>query len=237
MIILMFIPCYQFLTVDGMTKAVSLSTLMNNFWDMARERLFGADTQQQEQIVEFAKYMLALIPSFIALFAIGVAASVYSAVSAFAYFGGSKTTRARALFITLVPNRVMLCIYQALLLPIFFFPMLLPPIYDGVLLIPVQLVCTPFDMMFVALVLYALTVAVSVLTARYETIEEMNVFYKPRPLKTMSDAEQEVENIEDDEELDEYEKMNKRAREEQTERILRLLSKTDDNDNKDEEDK
>ncbi len=236
MIILMFIPCYRFITADtGMNAAISLSELMGNSWDTVRGHLFGGTAEQSEATVDFSKYVLTLIIAFVVLFTIGVASVVYSAASALAYFNGGKSSRAHALFITLVPNRVALCVYHALLLPVFFFPMILPVIYGGILTYQVELVCDPFDMLFIALALYLLTVFFVFFTSRYETLEQMNVFYRPRPLKTHRASISEEEDAEDEEELDEYQKMDKRAREEQTERILRLLNKS--NDTEEEEDK
>jgi hypothetical protein len=223
----MFIPCYRYITADGINGAVSLSHLVNNYFDIARDFLFGADADKiDERTIAFCKYILGFIIATVSLFALGVISVIYTTVSAISYCGGKRNTTARALFITLVPNRFVLCIYNALLLPIFFFPMSLPKIFDGMLAEHIEIMCEPFDMMFIALGLYLLNIIFIFLTARMEMLEDMDVFYKQKKVKGFAE---EYEDDEEEEELtDEYEKMDKRAKDEQTERILRLLNKNKD---------
>ena len=132
MIILMFVPCYRFVPANTHTNAsISLAELMGNAWNIVRSHLFSGDAKQNEATVDFSKYVLTLIIVLVSLFILGVVSVVYAAFRGFSCLLGRKDHRARALFITLIPNRIALLVYHALLLPIFLFPTILPAIYGG----------------------------------------------------------------------------------------------------------
>ncbi len=230
MIILMNIPCYYYEIIEFtndepvkhyLTEQTLIDRLVSD-WTSAKDVLFGG-AENEQNITDFAKTNFALIIATVTLFAIGVAFAVYTTVMAFMYFGGKKTSRARALFITLVPNRVVFCIYQLLLLPIFVFPRVLPYISEGMLNVKVTLTYKPFDMMFIAIPLYAIVVFFTFFTVRMETREEMNVFYRQKTSVTPDDIDEEYQT--EEQETDEYARMDRKEKEEQAERILRLLNK------------
>ena len=228
MLILMFVPCYRFVTPDtGIKQAISAKELLSNSWDTVRNYLFGG--QEQIQVTaDFAGTLFGVIIVLLLLFAVGFASAVYAAVVAFRFFaeGGTESKR-RILFITIFPNRALLSVCYALTLPLMFLPKIMPLLYQSILNYHVELICQPFDMVWIDVVLAVAVVAVIFVSAKYETLREMNVFVKYR------DEEQEEEYEEQyvaEESEDVFSEMDRKAREEQNERILRLLNKTVDDD-------
>ncbi len=232
LIALMFVPCYRFITADtGVNQAISHSTLMGNAWDQVRGYLFGGG-EKQIATLDFSRAVLTAIIVLTVLFTVGFASTVYAAVSAFRFFsGGCRDGKSRALFITLVPNRAVLCIYHALMLPMLSFALLMPWFYDSFMNYHVQLAYAPFDMLYVAIAIYAATVIVIVVSARYERLEGMDLFFKHRE-KEEDNSKTEDESLP----TDSYSVMDRMAREEQAERIRELLMKRDKENTTKEED-
>ena len=229
---LMLVPCYRYITADsGAKQAISLSQLLENSWNTAKQYLFG-NGEKNEVTSGFAKTLMAIIVSLWVLFLSGAASAVYAAVSAFSYFkSGCKESKQRILFVTLTFNRVVLCIYHALMLPIFFLPMIMPTLYNNLLNYYVELDTTPFDIIFVAIAVFvAMTVIVAV-SREMESSLEMNIFTK----RFGKAQEQMPEKDKAEEPTDPYEKMQSEAKAEQMERILRLLNKqqTEEDEDKD----
>ena len=233
MTVLILIPCYRFITPKGTMGTTSIAELMTNSWNMAREYLFGAGGENDEQTVYFSKYVLGLMLALLASFALGAVSVIYTTVNGFAYFRGDcKESKRKALFITLVPNRVLLCIYHALLLPIFLFPMMMPSIYRGILTTYVEIVYSPFNLIFIALGLYLAMAVIIFLSAGYESDLGMNLFVRRKPFDGRAETTHTYD--EDREARDEYESMSQRAKDEQLERIKRLLNQ---NETEEEDDK
>ena len=231
----MFVPAYRYVTADtGINKAISLWTLLGNSWTQVREYLFGGE-KQELVVADFSWTVLITVILFVLLFVIGAVFSVYAAVSAFRYFGDDcRESQERTVFITIVPNRIVLCVYHALTLPIFFFPLLMPVIYEGILNYHVEISYPTFDMAIVAAVLYALIVAAVAISSGYETDTGKNIFIKRKPF-TDEVQEEHEEIVERNPIHDPYEVMAEKSRQEQTERILRLLNKQTDNDMKEDD--
>lgn len=231
MLLLMCIPCYSFVSADGgLHKKISAFELISNAWDTVREYLFG--TAEQVQVTaDFAGTVFGIIIILFLLFAIGMASAIYTSVTAFRFFlGGCSESKSRILFITLVPNRVVLSIYYALILPLAFFPRILPLIYENVLHYHVKLICEPFDTVIITLALFVATIAVIFITARAESLAEMNVFVKYKKQDAEELQDEEYEEVFSEENA--YEALDRRAREEQNEKILKLLNKMHDDQEK-----
>lgn len=228
MLIAMLVPVYRFITAEsGINAAVSLGELVKNSWDTVRNYIFGASATKDEATLYFSKVVLAVVVVCVLLFALGVASVVYAAVVALGYFSdGCRESSRRAMFITLVPNRVVLCVYHALMLPIFFIPMLMPYLYKTLLDTHVELSCRPFDMVFVALVLYVAQTVVIAVSSEYESARAMNVFVRRKPFEKASRTE--LVREEPKKENDAYAEISNRAKQEQLDKVLRLINKTDE---------
>ena len=224
MIALVFVPCYRFKTADtGLNKSISLITVMSNGWDKVRDYLFGGG-ETEKVVSDFSWALLLIIIAFVALFAVGLIFAVYSCARLISYFSnGDRDSQPNVLFITVVPNRIVLCLYHALVLPLFALPLLMPVLYDKFLYYHVELFYDPFDMLWIALGLYALTVAVIAVSAYLEKKAGMDIFAK-REAPVMKNGESQERTVQSDAE-DVYTQMNDAAKKEQMERILRLLNK------------
>ncbi len=233
LICLMLAPVYRFVTADtGVGGAVSLAELSSNSFNTCREYLFGSGSKAA--VTEsFSWTLLILVIALWLFFFVGVLSTVFSAFFALSYFGGADRGRGQLVFLTLSVNRVGLCLWHALMLPVFLLPKIMPLLYDGILAYHVELVCDPFDMLWIALAMYALTVAAVIFSRRYETLEKMNVFYIAPTSKEETDVQDtdfEDGDGEESVERDAYEQLLERAKAEQTERLMRLLNKNHDGD-------
>lgn len=226
MLILAFVPCYRFVTADtGIKQAISANQLLSNSWDTVREYLFSGKEQVQVT-ADFAGTLFGIIIVFCLLFAIGLASAIYAAVVAFRFFAeGGKESKRRILFITIFPNRIVLSICYALTLPLLFLPKIMPWLYRSILNYHVELICEPFDMVWIDVALIVAVVAVIFVSAKYETLQEMNVFVRYRDEEQQEEYEEQYTNYEKE---DIFSEMDRKTREEQNERILRLLNKSAD---------
>lgn len=226
-LVLMLVPCYRYATAnEGLRQPISAWTLIGNAWDTVREYLFG-NAEKMQVTSDFAGTVLGMIMLFAVLFVIGFGFSVYTAVTAFRFFSdGCSESRAKILFITLVPNRAVLCIYSALTLPLLFIPRIMPLLYNSILNYHTELICQPFDMIIVHLVIFAITVATVFVSAAFERREGINLFARYKE----EDVEDEPDEVEAQDEEDAYTAVDRRAREEQNERILRLLGQSRNDD-------
>ncbi len=233
LVVFMLLPTYRFITADtGVGEAVSLKELLSNSFATSREYIFKSG-EKAVPTMDFSVTLLVCVCLMWLLFFIGVISAIFAVYEIFMLCRGIRASKSRLLFVTLSANRGLLCVWHALMLPIFLLPRLMPLLYGKILAYRVELVCAPFDMLWVALVLYALVVAVIFVSKKYERLEELDIYRLPEKNIeiTENNAEQEIQ---EDEPEDEYEAMMKRAREEQAESIFRLLNKTDDTDGEEE---
>ncbi len=222
LIVLMFIPCYRFITADtGVNQAISLSELLDNSWDTSREYMFG-NGEKNDVTLDFARTLFIVVIMMWVLFAIGVLFAIYSAVIAFRYIlSGCVESKSRILYVTLTVNRVVLCVYYALMIPIFMLPKIMPYLYDNMLNYHIELSTSPFDMLWASLGVFAATAIIIAISKRFEVLAQINVYSSHTEL--LDEEEEYIE--EDDTPKDIYESMSERAKAEQAERIMRLLNK------------
>ena len=230
-LVLMLVPCYTYITPDnGANEPVSLGDLIANSWSTSRVYAFGGG-EKNDVTMGFAYTVMGLTAALALLFAVGAFSSVYALVR---FLRRDRDENARKIFfITAVPNRIALCIYHALMLPIFFLPMLMPLLYDRMLMYSVALSVSPFDMVFAVLVLYVAAVVLVAVSAHYERIEDMDIFARHEIAEEqMEELEEPDVDVDDDvaDDSDPYEKMKREATQEQTDRILRMLRINNDND-------
>ncbi|MBO7311073.1 MAG: hypothetical protein J6U86_06765, partial [Clostridia bacterium] len=177
MVVLMFIPSYSYVTAnEGAKQSVSLWDLLRNSWKTVREYLFGSGTKY-DITIEFASVLITIIIAFSLMFFLGAVFSLYCITVAMRYFANNcQENRAHIIFITLVPNRIALCLYSALTLPIFFIPMIMPLFYKNFLYYQVKLSQSSFDMVYIALALYAAFVLIVTISAKVEIRANKNIF-------------------------------------------------------------
>lgn len=221
MLLLLLFPVYSYVTADGIKSAVSAGELISNSWQTVRQYLFDGGSDKLRANTDFSATVLALIIGLAVLYVIGFASTVWTAVTAFRFFSHGETEdKSRILFSAVVPNRVVACIYQALTLPLFAFPCILPLLYKSILNYTVKLSAMPFDMLWIAVMLWGVCVLFSVLSARMER-GGLNVFARKKATSLDAEAPRRAEAQVPE---DAYSEMDGRAREEQAERIRRLLN-------------
>ena len=227
-LLLTFIPSYRYVAGGEAREPISLSTLISNSWEESRETLFVKsqnDVKPQELV--FSKTMLGIILGSGALYLIALAVAAWSAFVALKLFMSDdedSAERSRTLFITFIPNRIVLTALEALALPMLAVPYIMPLVYAYTLGTRVGFtLAAPDGFIVLSAALVALCV-LSALTAPYERRFDADVFKKREPfgLAKAEDAkEDEIEELSDE---------DLAFKEEQAERIRRLLGKRDGED-------
>ncbi|MBQ8850037.1 MAG: hypothetical protein IJ011_06895 [Clostridia bacterium] len=233
----MFIPCLQYSTTEGTQDEMSAAQLISNSWDQVREYLFGTSEKEITQ-EKFSWTVLILLPVLLLLFAVGFISSVVVAVGALRYINDRdfRKTDARIWFITLLPNRIVVCVLQALILPVLFYSRIIIPLYTEIMHVAVLLNTTFFEPWVWGLAAYAVIVALSIASAHFEKELDADPFKKVKPpVVRVIDREDEEESEEKESEFKteaerRYYENQKRAREEQAELIKKLLNKNDEED-------
>ena len=208
--------------------------LLGNSWDQVRQNLFGSgDITVLEE--RFSWILIILIPILALLFAVGFLSSLAVAVYGLVYLSSPefRRTPTRVGFVTILPNRTVVCALQVMVLPILFYSRILIPIYKNVLRIDVLLnVGFPEAWVF-GLVFLAVIIALSVWSAGYERDMGVDPF-RPMipPVVKVLDKEEENDTprepvFKTDAEREYYERQ-KRVREEQAELIRKLLNKDEE---------
>lgn len=223
-LILSLVPCYRYKTADtGLNKPISLRDVIVSGWETVRKYLFGGG-ETEKVVSDFSWVLLLIIIVFAVIFVVGVAFAVYFCIHSMSYYAlPDRDSQGHILFVTLVPNRIVECIYRAAVLPLFALPVLMPVLYDRFLYYYVELYCDPFDMLWIALGMYAVTVAVIFVSAYFEKKSGADVFAKREaPLTVIEELEVKPRQSKEE---SAYEQMNDAAKKEQMERILRMLNK------------
>lgn len=215
------IPSYRFVAEGVAREPISLSKLISNSWDESRETLFvksANDVKPQELV--FAKTMLWLIIGFGILYLGALAVAVWSTFVALKLFISDDeegAERARTLFITFFPNRIVLTAVEALAIPLVLIPYLMPPVYAYTLGTRVAFTLAAPDGFIFALISIAAISVLSALTAPYERRFDADVFKKRAAFGASADESEEEENIPEQDEA------YRALRDEQAERIRRML--------------
>jgi hypothetical protein len=166
------------------------------------------------------------------LYLVALAVSVWSCYVALKLFMSDdeeSAERSRTLFITFIPNRILLTAVQSLSLAVLVFPYLMPMLYSYTLGAKVGIaLVAPDGLIFGVISLIAVAI-LSALTAPYERRFDADVFKKSRnSLVNSEESDGGYESLlgENGEEDESY----RRLREEQAERIRTMLKNSDRND-------
>ena len=131
LILMSFIPSLRYSTVEGTNPEISPIELLDNSWYQVREYLF---TKAEPEITQknFSETVLVLIIVMSVLFAVGVLSTIAVAAYVFRYINDEKFRKSntRIGFFTVVPNRIVVMLLQALMLPILFFSRIIILLYE-----------------------------------------------------------------------------------------------------------
>ena len=211
---------------------MSVAERLNNDWYAARVSLFGS-SELSVLGQNFYRVLMVLIPILGVLFFIGVLSCFVVAIVGLLYINSYdfRRTRERIWFITLIPNRAVACVLQALTLPILFYSRIIVLLFQKVYNTDVLLNVTFPEVWVFGLALFALSVVLSIISAKYEREYDADPFKKITP-PTVRVIEREAGSNDEpvfktDAEREYYERQ-KRVREEQAERIRKLLNKDEE---------
>ena len=231
---LAFIPNLRYSTAAGTQGDVSLAELLGNSWEQVRENLFG-NTEITVQEERFSWTLIVLIPILVLLFAVGFITSVAVAVGGILYVNSNEFRRSdgRVWFVTILPNRAVTCVLQALVLPLLFYSRIIIPIYKRVLMIDVLLNVGFPEAWIFGLVFLAIIIGLCIWSAKYEKEMSVDLFKRISPpivrvVDRDGDNEETREPVFKTDAEREYYERQKRAREEQAELIKKLLNKDEE---------
>ena len=220
------IPCLRYTTAEGTNETISQWELMGNSWEQSRQYLFGGGEQTSGNML-FCRAVLGTLIGFSLAFFVGAAALVFAAVGALCYMGTPMWQgTGRALYLTLFPNRVAVCLWGALMLPLLTFPRLLICFYQRYFYYKVLLNVTFVEPMVIGGVLFVLFLVSVIGFAKWEERMELSPFPKKKQRGLPDPAAEESQEDESFTADPAEDEMTRRAREEQIERIRRLLDKT-----------
>lgn len=226
-----FIPCLRYSIAGSTQDEVSTVEIMKNTWNFAREYLFDPSNQDDSVLKErFSWTALILVPLLALAFAFGTALSLAVAIGGLAYINSRefRKTDTRIWFITLLPNRTVVCILQALVLPMLFYSRIVLLLYEKIMRIDMLLNTSFPEPWIFGLIAYAVIVTLCIVSSSLEKQYDADPFKKiTPPIVRVIDTEPEEkkEPAPATEEDRRYYEAQKRAREEQAERIRQLLNK------------
>ena len=224
-LLVMLIPSYRYVINGEVEQPTSALALMSSSYEQTRSVLFGTAEQSNANLV-FSRILLTLIILSSVLFALSLAVSVYCAAVALIYFTADDEERAeriRTLFITLIPNRVIACIGQALCLGFVLIPYICPWLYKYAYGSRVVLTLTaPDGLMFCGLAIIAI-IALSMICAPMEREFGADIFKKNKLSVTAKPAQ------ESEEYTPVFSTDGGEADRERNERIRELLGKNKEN--------
>ena len=177
--LLLFLPCYRFISAGTKNQAISIFELAKNAWEWGTRCLWGSGIEQSVGNIYFSKSVIAMVAVFYLLFILGVAVSVYLTVSAVLYLKKSPCSdKNRIVLVTFFFNRIVVSLLQALTLPIFVFPRLLPSLYMNALNTYVEFRIEAIEPLVLVIALNLLGAVISVITLKKEKALGMNIFDK-----------------------------------------------------------
>ncbi len=233
MTVSLYIPCLRFTTADaGTTDVISAAALVRNAWGQVRQFLFGGGTLTAANET-FSWAVLILIVLCVLLFLLAAIATVWWTVGAILYArDGEESGNARALYVTLFPNRIVTCVWQGLVLPLLAFPRLLTVCYDKILYYPVILNVTFPEPLVIGGALYLISLVLFVISKKGELAMGVSPYRVKRAAFSKEKSEEKTEG----ESLfstaphgsDGASDIERSSREEQAERIRQLLNRQGD---------
>ncbi len=225
MLATMFLPSYRYVMDGKLEDAVSPMTLLANSYNNTRLALFGTDKVAAESIL-FSRNVLITLIALVLISLVGIASAVYTCYAAMKYFrctDKDAAEKAKILFSTICPNRIVLCVINTLSVAVALFPYLTPFFYDQAYGARVILTLTMPDTLIFACISVAAIITLSIISAPLEKRLGADLFKKRKPFEQEKEKREYIEKETEKEEKESSPISD--AEREQNERIRRLLSK------------
>ena len=227
--ILAFFPFVRFTLGSDVRQKMSLLTLIRNIWKEARLYLFSANTEKVAEGVLFYRTVFVVLILLSLLYLISLATTVFTVWSAIVHFKSNDRDTAlktKNLYLTFIPNRIVMLFLYLFALPILFMPQILVSLYRNILMYAVSVTSTAMLVPIVYIVLFLLPAIFTVISKKYEMRANVNIFSKA---KNSPQQEQNDESSEREKERNEQKvyHMTDRSAEEQRQRLRELLGYED----------
>ena len=198
--VMLFVPSHRFIFSGKAGELMSVSTLVSNSWEQARNVLFGTAEQTDAALI-FSRWLLALIIVSVLLLLLSFAVSVWSAIVAFRYFlsdDEESAYRSVCVLRAFIPNRIILCILSSLGITVALLPYLMTPLYAFTYSQNVTAVLEAPDALIIGGVLIFACFVLSAVSAAMEKELDADMFKKDKKTVdavTACDDENECEQI------------------------------------------
>ena len=156
--------------------------------------------------------------------------SVWSTVVHFKSTDKNAASRAKNLYLTFIPNRIVMLFLYLLALPILFMPQILVSLYRNILMYAVSVTSTAMIVPIVYTVLFIITGIFTVISKKYERRANIDIFSKVsnQPRQSNGNEKPELESKQNEQRV--YH-ITDRSAEEQRQRLRELLGYDDESKN------
>ena len=224
MLITMLIPAYKYISSGEVNETISAFSLIRNSYEQSRTVLFGKGEQSDANLL-FSKILFGIITVSAVLFAVALASAIYCAVVALTYFMSDdeeKAERIRTFFVTLIPNRIVASVLQALCVPLLLIPYTMAPLYKSIFGMRVVLTLTAPDPLILGGIFLLAILALTFVCAPMEREFDADIFKR-------SKIEFVKEEQDNDKDYTPIFSVSADERQEKNERIRELLTKNKEN--------
>ncbi|MBO5683181.1 MAG: hypothetical protein J6S10_04290 [Clostridia bacterium] len=179
LVLLLTLPTFRFIHNSSVQSKQSIFSLMKNAWMGSREYLFSSSMETTQAGTAMYKTIFTLLIIFSILFMLGVIINIFSIRVTYKSLSGSKENEnAKNLFLAIIPNRALLCIFRLTVIPIFFLPRVVASLYRDLLFQSVTIRFVFIDPTIIALALFVATVALVLVAKKTEAREKIDLFAK-----------------------------------------------------------
>ena len=188
LVILIFIPSFRFIITSKLQPTQSVFELISNSWKGSREYLFSASAQTTPQGEAMYRAIFIALIALILLFALGVAINVFSMIVSYGdMISPEENKKLKNVYLAFIPNRIVLCVFRVLVIPIFFLPDIVARYYRTRLFQAVAVKYTFLHPAIIAAVLFVITVVITLIARKHEISDGRDVFFKKSRAKPSDD--------------------------------------------------
>ena len=227
--LIFFLPFVYFTNYAGdITARTSIFARMLENFSAAREALL--DTAAEDTVyLNFSSLTMSLIVVLSLLYLIGLFISLMYMITGLRHiYSSDKNNKMRRLFVTFVPNKVVVLALALLSAAPALFPTILVALIDRVLMVYTKAHYTLGHPLIYCAALWCITVAFFMLTKKYNS-DELNIFARQKRKELPIEETDGEREDEDAEAASAVYRMTKLSKDEQAENIRKLLNKNKDN--------
>lgn len=189
LLILMFVPSFRFSISSELQPKQSVFDLISNAWKGSREYLFSASAQTTPQgEVMYRAIFIALI-ALILLFALGMAINIFSMIVSYKdMIAPEENKNLKNAYLAFIPNRIVLCMFRLLVIPIHFLPDIVARYYRTKLFQAVSVKYILLHPAIIAAILFVITAVIVLIARKHEISENRDIFFKRNAQTSYDDA-------------------------------------------------